>query len=324
MAYNEHMRYIKLKRLLISIVFISMVCTYTFARKDNTKTIYVSIPPLIHFVEQLTKADTYKIVSLVAVGNDAERYTPSPRQLKALGSADMFFGIGLPYEKNIITSLKKKSKTLKIYELGNTLERIYDDDHGDEENDDDTMNDEHLEGNPHIWMSFDNVEKIVYEMYEILSSAYPAEQTTLKENYDAYIARIMTIKKEIQHTFSIYQNRSFLIYHPILSYYAKEFGINQISIQTENTGEASLKKIQTIYDDALKENVHLLLLQKGYDSKNALTLAKKIKKNMAANLLKEKRDGDVFFLTAYVSPLEKNWEEQMLFISDTIVHSFSK
>ena len=265
------------------------------------------------FVEQITASTdmvgTYKVVSLVSEGNNAERYIPTPKQLKALGSADMFFGIGLPYEKNIVASIKKHSDTLQIYELGSALERIYDDDHEDEDNDahDEEIDAEHINGNPHIWMNFNNVESIIYEIYEILSSAYPTESTMLKNNYDTFHTSIVAIKQDVQNTFSSYQGRSFMIYHPILSYYAKEFGINQISIQTENTGEASLKRIKTLYEDAREHNVKLILLQKGYASKDAITMSKKIQAE-----------------TAYITSLEKDWEDNMLFITDTIVQSFSQ
>lgn len=313
------MRYIISKQLLMSIVMISMslFSTLNVFSQDNkqydtqhnnsgVKTIYVSIPPLAHFVEQITTsntgADTYKVVSLVSEGHNAERYIPTPKQLKALVSADIFFGIGLSYEKNIVASIKKKSDTLKIYELGTALERIYDDDHDEEIETEDYIN-----GNPHIWMNFNNATHIIYEIYEILSSVYPTESTMLKNNHDAFHKKIVAIQQDVQHTFSSYQGRSFMIYHPVLSYYAKEFGINQISIQTENTGEASIKRVKTLYDDAISHNVTLLLLQKGYASKDAITFSKKIHAE-----------------TAYITPLEKDWEHNMLFITDTIIQSFNK
>src|SRR6056297_635350 len=84
--------------------------------------IFVSILPQSYFVERIT-GDFAKINVLVPPGRSPATYDPTPKQVSALGGADLFFTIGVPFENSFLPSLQGNLPQLRIVDTARGIER---------------------------------------------------------------------------------------------------------------------------------------------------------------------------------------------------------
>lgn len=263
--------------------------------------IVVSISPLEYFVSGIFPEAS--VVSMVTLGANAEKYNPTAKQMETLAKADIFFTIGLPYEKKVVSAVKDRSDTLKIVELGTSIERM-EASHEHEHEEEDEEDEMHEKGNPHIWMSFENATIISQDILSFFQEIYPQNRILYQTNYDNLLQEIQSARNDVSDLLGGLQNRAFLIYHPVLSYYAKEFNLTEIAIQKADGVEPSLREMKEIYDVANENNVTLILVQKGFSDKTAKSLGNKLGANIEE-----------------ISPLEEDWKSNMYFIADVLINS---
>ena len=102
-----------------------------------------------------------------------------------------------------------------------------------------------------------------------------------------------------------YKGQKFLIFHPALSYIARDYGLEQISIEIDGK-EPTPANIQNIINVAKQEGIKIVFVQKQFSTHNAEVIADEI-------------DGSV----VQIDPLAYNWKESIKFIADEIVKSYS-
>ena len=89
------------------------------------------------------------------------------------------------------------------------------------------------------------------------------------------------------------KHKTFLIYHPALTYFAKEYGMRQISIENEGK-EPNPAHVKAIVDTCRAQNIRVVFIQNQFDISNATTIAQEI-------------GGKVI----PIDPLAENWKEEM-------------
>jgi len=96
-------------------------------------------------------------------------------------------------------------------------------------------------------MSPSRVIAMVKKMRDELIKIDPSNQDFYRENAQNYMEEIKNTDEEIRDILSDLENRSFLIYHPALGYFADEYDLNMIPVQKEGK-EASARRLQQIID----------------------------------------------------------------------------
>jgi zinc transport system substrate-binding protein len=66
-----------------------------------------------------------------------------------------------------------------------------------------------------------------------------------------------------------------MIYHPNLAYLARDYGLKEISVETDGK-EPSPSGMKSLVDEALAEGIHTVFLQREYDPRNARAVAAEI------------------------------------------------
>ena len=98
----------------------------------------------------------------------------------------------------------------------------------------------------------------------------------------------------------IKKDKIFLIYHPALTYFAADYGMEQISIEDEGK-EPNPAHLKKIIDLALEKNIHMIFIQSQFDVNNAESVAKQI-------------GGQII----QIDPLTENWTAEMNRLIDTL------
>lgn len=263
---------------IISTVFVTS-CTQ---KGTNSNGLSVTIEPQRYFLEQLV-GDSYKVTSLVPSGANPESFDPTPSQMVTLDKSKTYFKIGfLGVENSLVDKVKDQSK-LNIVDCSDGIE-IIDDGHQhlDEE---DAHHHGHDGGDPHYWSSVNSAKVILKNMYDQILRLNAENEYVYTSNYQTELQKINKTDSIIQSLLKNTDTKAFVIYHPALSYFVRDYNLEQLSIEQDgkNPSPSQLKKL---IDEAKEKNVKAVFIQAEYDSKNAEVVAKQIgAKTYSINLL---------------------------------------
>ncbi|MFA5327731.1 MAG: zinc ABC transporter substrate-binding protein [Prolixibacteraceae bacterium] len=264
-------------------------------QKQTAKMVTVSILPQKYFVDQIAR-DLVEVNVLVPPGSSPHNYSILPSQMKNLAGSKVWIQIGLlAFEEAWKEKFAEINKNLVIVNSSEGIQLISGIEH------DDGDSDHHPGGfDPHIWLAPTDVKVISLNTLNALKAAFPEFADKFDANFTTFIAGIDSLTNQINDKLAPLKNRNVLIFHPTLGYFAQEFHLNQIPLELDGK-EPSPKHMKDIVDLARKENIHVIFIQKEFDTENALQLAREI-------------GGEVMT----IDPLEYDWEKQILEITNKI------
>jgi len=300
-----------MKRILIVIVYIiiSVFLIGTFinctkkADKDVNEEkirVVVSILPQAEFVERVGE-DRVIVTVMVPPGASPHTYEPTPGQLQEISKAKIYakVGSGIEFELAWMDKIIKMNGEMLVVNCAYRVKFIavsykygeaavyYEYDESDEAKSD-------LKGiDPHIWLSPANAKIMVENIYEGLVQIDPENQKYYKKNLDSYLLELDKLDDEIVQTFSGKENKKIIVFHPTWTYFAKDYGIEQIPIE-EDGKEPTAKGIEDLISQAKEYNIKVIFASPEFSTKSAETVAREI-------------GGEVFL----VSSLKKDYLENM-------------
>lgn len=247
------------KSLFLIVVLILTGCV---PKQDNSNVVSVSILPQKYFVDELTGGEL-EVNVMLAPGTSHVTYSPTPLQFKKLSNSKLYIHIGyLGYEQAWIGRLKELNPDIVSLNLSDKTELIGEEafEHGD-----------HLHMgsvDPHIWMSPAVMLEILPSIKSSLISNYPYLKDTIEARYPKLLAEVEATHKKMIQTTSLLTNRSFLIFHPVLTYLARDYGLEQFPIEQDGKEPSPAQLARTI-EKAKNEGVKIVFIQKEYDVRNA-------------------------------------------------------
>lgn len=256
---------------VISVICLSSLisgCVDNAQIQDDKITVSVSIVPQQTFVSAVA-GDLVNVVTLIPPGNSPANYQPTPRIMEEFSKSSIYFAIGVPTEQaNILNRIEQLNKDIVIVQLDEKVSQVYSDRYFGENNG-------HNGRDPHIWMSPKRVKVMINIIAGQLSAIDPDNRGVYEKNASAYIEKLDILDEEIQNNLRELKNRSFIIYHPSLGYFADDYNLKMIAIETEGK-EATAKELQNIIDIAHQKNIKVIFHQQEIDSAKSKTLAQEI------------------------------------------------
>ena len=249
-------------------------------------TVSVTIEPFRYFVEQIAGNDV-NVNVMVPVGSNPETYEPTAQQMVDLSKSDLYLKVGeIGFEKTWMEKLQQNAPKMKVIDTsaGINLEKT-------------------KEGNidPHTWMSIKSAEVITANIAGALMDRFPEKAEQYKKNYRSYRAHLRKLQEKMDKLdFSVGEGRqtSFVIYHPILTYFAKENHLEQFALEEEGR-EPSINQLQQIIDIAKAEDINVLFIQKEFANRNIQTFIQATGVHPIE-----------------INPLSYDWEKEMLHIME--------
>ncbi|MBE0636897.1 MAG: membrane protein insertion efficiency factor YidD [Bacteroidales bacterium] len=285
--------------ILLSAFTLISIPGCTNATKDDSGKIkvLVSILPHKYFVEQIA-GDLADIQILIPPGSNHHIYDPTPRQMKTISKSDVYFYNGnLTFEHLLLPSIKANYPGIKLVKITEGIELIA----GHECDPEDTEHSHDHEGvDPHTWLSARNGVIKAANILNALIEAAPEHKEEFIRNYDQLKANLHVLDEEIAELLSNLPNREFLIFHPTLGYFARDYQLEQISIEYEGK-EPTPSQLKSSIDQARKGGVKIIFIQKEFDATNAQIVAKELNCRVVQ-----------------IDPLSENWYENMLEIASLI------
>ncbi len=290
---NRYRLTVKLFTILVVVFYLLNACTN---KTDNSKAVIsVSILPQKYFVEQIA-GDHFDINVLIPPGASPASYDPTPSQIVELAKSKIYFKIGyIEFEKNWLDKISEEYPQLNIIDNSAGLDLI--------ENQEHDQGHGHHHGfiEPHTWMSPENVKIIARSIYEALLKFDNQNESFYTENYNRFILEIESLNQDISEQLQDASSRSFIIYHPALTYFAKAYKLLQLPIEIEGKNPSAYH-IKQIIDSAKSQNIQIIFIQKQFDQEKAKIIASEINGNVIA-----------------IDPLDYNWPDQLRTIANAFV-----
>lgn len=259
---------------------------------DDKPTVTVTIEPFRYFVEQIA-GDDVNVNVMVPAGSSPETYEPTPKQMVDLSKSVLYFKVGeIGFERTWMKKLQQNAPHMKVIDTSAGIELA-----------------KTPGGNtdPHTWMSIKNAEIICANIAGALMEMFPDKAEKYKQNYWNYrrnaLAKLQDKMDSLDFSVGAGRQTSFVIYHPILTYFAQERHLEQLAIEEEGR-EPSIGQLQQLINRAIDEDINILFIQKEFANRNIevfldATGAKPIE----------------------INPLSHDWEGQMLYIMKAITNS---
>ena len=253
---------------------IFLLAFFLFSCQSNTEkktdTITVSILPQKFIIDFLSDS-TISVQTLIPSGANPATYEPTVKQMKNISGSKVYMSIGhLLFEKIWLPKFKETNPNLIIYNLSEKLQLIQ-----NHEKNNKTNHTHNHQIDPHTWISPKQMKLISNEIFEILESNYPEKSDILNENFILLQDTLSKIDSITEQKLKDFKNKKFLIYHPALSYFAKDYNLEQISIEFEGK-DFSPSYLKQVIETVQTEKLKAIFVQREFSKDNAQTLSNEL------------------------------------------------
>lgn len=256
----------------------------------------VTIPPLQKWAEQLS-GGRVDVVCAVPDGGNPESYDLPPSAMVELSRCSLYFSCGhLGFERTWLNRLEENNPDLRVVNLSEGLPLIYGTHHhvGEE----DHQQSHEAWPDPHIWCSPRLARHIVATMYEALVEADSAGAPFYTERYRLLDRELVQLDSTLTARLLPMRGKAFAVYHPTLSYWAADYGLQQLSLEPDGKSP-SPQYLRTMVDSARHAGVEVVFVQREFDPRQAETFAR-----------------EVGCRTEIINPLAYDWNEEIMRIAD--------
>ena len=217
----------KINSLIFYALAVLTACSGSHKASDDRPTVTVSIAPQAWLLEAIA-GDSVNINILLGSGANPETYEPSINTIKTASQSDaMMLSGALGFETQLAERLSSNNPQLAIVDTSKGIEPIYGThSHGDHTHANDIPD-------PHTWTSVRNARTIACNMLATLIKIDPDNQSYYTARAERLDHRLDSIDRTIKSRLDSIPVKSFLVWHPSLSYYARDYGLEQISIGSE-------------------------------------------------------------------------------------------
>jgi zinc transport system substrate-binding protein len=232
--------------------------------KNNGTGVVVTILPQVEFVQRIA-GDHAHITVMIPPGADPHTYEPTPSQLVEVSNAQLYVKVGsaIEFELSWMNKILSINDQLLVIDCSKGIDLI-------------NSTDEDEPGiDPHIWTSVKNAEIMVQNIYQGFLQIDPTNRTYYENNTNKYLEDLQTLDENITEILSGKTHRIFMVYHPAWGYFAKEYGLEQLSIE-EYGKEPTPQQLQRLIDEAKTENISVIFVSPQFNTRSAETVANEI------------------------------------------------
>lgn len=262
--------------------------------------VFVSIPPQAYFVHRVA-GSLARVSILVPDGKSPHTYEPTPRQVIDLSGADIYFSIGVDFERAFLPRIRDSLPGLTISDsrAGITLRSLDEDDHDHDDDHDDA------DGDPHVWLGLDEAERIATNMRDALILADPAHSSAYTTGCRELVSDIQSMRAELLERLAGSTGQTLFVYHPSFGYFADEFGLVQEAVETGGN-QPSPRQLERMIDEAKAKKIAAVVVQPQFSTAGADRIADAIGAKVVA-----------------VDPLSDDWLATMRLLADAVDSSSS-
>lgn len=250
-------------------------------RPTDREHIYVSILPLRSIVSQIV-GDDFTVDVLVPAGASPESFEPTPRQYVALNRSKLVFNVGLiDFEQNLLRDFPDRQKLVDLSRGIRLLEgscshgHTHAHSHGPAGTSDGHPSARSAHGiDPHIWTSPRALRQMAANAYEALHASFP-DSVRYTKNFEKLLVRLDSLDSACAESLREADVRTIVIYHPALTYYAADYGLEQLAVEHDGK-EPSARHLARLIEQARAKKVQRIFYQAQYPASSVKVIAEDI------------------------------------------------
>lgn len=254
-------------------------------QRDNAPTITVTIEPLAWFADEIS-GESIPVQSMVPAGASPETYEPTPRQMVELSHTNIYIKVGcIGFETTWMKKLKANAPQMTVIDASNGVEYV-----------------ESSDGikDPHTWMSCTNARIIAKNIHCALVKAYPEEKARFDTGLSKLLAKIDSVENEVKTRLQHSSQRCFIIYHPALTYFARDHHLLQLPIEEEGR-EPNASSMQQLIEKAKYHRTQTIFVQQEFSPRNTISIRNATGAQAVA-----------------IHPLRYEWEDEMISVANAL------
>lgn len=297
-----HHLYSNISDVVTRILLLLILCSGCISTSIRENRAQLHLTTTILPTASLVKSIGDSLVSLNVLlpkGNTPEHYEPSPKDIQLLAQSDAYLYVGdLGFESMWMKTIQELNPNLDLIDLSEGLEAIV------------CLEDEHTERNhthahdyendPHYWTGIRGIRHMATRIYEALSNLDSSQIDTYRKGFNRLSVEIDSLDREVRRRLDTLSSRAFVIYHPSLSDFALEFGLEQLVIE-QNGKEPSVQQLKSLIDKARQKNVQVVFIQQEFNP----YIAQSIAKELGAKEVE-------------INPLDSDWKSQLVNIVNAL------
>lgn len=217
-----------------------------------------TIAPLAGLISAVG-GDRVEIAVMIPPGAEPHTYEPTPSQMMEVANADVYImnGAGLEFWMEKVLDVNEK---MLIVDSSQGVK---------------LLSEEGEIADPHIWMSIENAAIQVENIGNGLIQADPANENYYIRNKDNFLEELKALDRELNQSFAAKENKTFIVYHPAWSYFARDYGLVQVPIMEEEK-EPGPQHLAGLIDLARKDNITTIFVDPQFNPKSAEVIAREM------------------------------------------------
>lgn len=250
----------RLPALLAAIIILYAGCACTRGKESGERpSVSVSFEPQKWIVEQIAPGD-FNVNVLIPSGSNPETHDPQMETLRQLQKSVAWLHLGTPgFEAATMNSVRENFPDVKILDVSEGVE-ILSDGHGGA-------------ADPHLWSSVRNTRIIAANMLKPLQEAVPGKAATYRDNFLRLDARLRHLDDSLASAFSSGPRHSFMIRHPSLSYFARDYGLTQTAMEIEGKEPTPMQLKQRL-EVGMASGATVMFYESEHNPEQSLELAR--------------------------------------------------
>lgn len=187
-------------------------------------------------------------------------YTLTQKDMKAIGSADVFVVSGASLE-SFLPSIEEQLPELPVVDSSPGTSYY-------------TSGGEQNEAASHIWMDVPDAEIQVNNIAASLEKLFPQYAAAMEKNRAAYIVRLEKLKSDMADILSGTGGFGIISFHDAFELFAGEFGLEvRASVEGDEGGEPSVRRLAALSDLIETQGIKAIFIQPDYRGSSARVLS---------------------------------------------------
>lgn len=253
-----------MKKIFLFFIFLGLFNSFLHAKtlqpskNLNPPLISVSIAPQAFFVKKIA-GDTLNI-NILSTNTHKPKSKSNP--MKKLEKSELYFTIGLEFEKNLTDKLEQKFPKVKIIDMQKDIPLAKTSSSNSKEILD-----------PFTWLDPILVQNIALNTYNALVQKYPQNKSLYKHNLDKFLTELDVLNLQISSKLQKVKNKKFIVYHPAWSYFAKRYDLvqNHVEFLGKKLKSKDIKNLGALIKE---KNIKVIFVQTHFPENTAKTLEK--------------------------------------------------
>ena len=181
-------------------------------------------------------------------------YQLTAGDVRQLADADLLLANGAGME-TFLGKVKEQSPSLRMVEVSEGIPL--------------------MDGNPHVWVSFEGASRQVDNIAEALALAAPEKADTFRANAATYKAALAALDEKMKSSLAPYAGTPIVTFHEAFPYFARDFKLDLVGVIAREPGtEPSARELADTISLVRERKVKALFAEPQFPDKSAQVISR--------------------------------------------------